>query len=339
MKEIYQDNYVKMPSPKLKRRKRSKAISPSLGLVIPFQPSLWDKNLGDNIINYSKKITYSKLKNSYCESIIKKILIRLDNVFRNLNFISHRKSLAIILNPEKESIVYLNYPVKPAVISGKSVSLLDLLTFSQLENSFYLFVLQDGKINLFERDSKNIHIIYEESGVQSSEYLFKNAMQVIDMVNAKNKKPVFVTGLPRLVKTFCNSGSLSKINGSILFPLELVGEDLKTLIDYKIDKHWQYWQSKYLSNLVLSAKNSGTLFSTIDTVISALKNKKAGFLLVDKTFSEKLNRLEVGGSLKNFIKETLGEVEKFINRGNRVIVTEISIIKNNGGIALISNHD
>lgn len=107
--------------------KEKKQVIYSLGLVIPFYPSMVDKNTIQGILNYTLEVVQAKLESLHVEVEIEQITRRLQKIFKSLNYNSHRKSVAIIIEGEEEKVINLNYSGKPVFLFNETFSLLDLV--------------------------------------------------------------------------------------------------------------------------------------------------------------------------------------------------------------------
>jgi hypothetical protein len=97
--------YKKTNTTKLRMTKSRTAIS-SIGLVIPFYPSMQDEKAIQAVLRNAKHDFQTKLKDSYEQVCINNVLSRLEKLFSNLNYNSHCKSIAVLLTHEEENVTY-----------------------------------------------------------------------------------------------------------------------------------------------------------------------------------------------------------------------------------------
>ena len=312
-------------------------VHPALGITFPFHPALWGDNLINETLAGAKELVHTLLKEKYSREEYRKMLIRVDNIFDKLDFNTHRKSIAIILNPDEEKITYLDFPVKPAVITGKEVLLFDLIAGIEEKEEFYLLVVENGRKSLHEYNGSQLSKVYEQPDVEDAADLYKKTYKVIEMLNGKNEKPVFVTGLPNLVELFCSNPAWSKIMFTILYDYNSFDNGtLKSFVN-EITSHWSYWHAKFITGKMLIAQRTGSLITNIEAVTAALTKKADGLLMISKFFIKRLKETErLNGNIK--IKNSfLQEVENFLARGNRVLFTEEGSVKNAGAVVLLSH--
>ena len=318
-----------------KKISRPGKVFSSLGLAIPFQPSMWDEKYIQSVWKNAIEIVKTKLKGRYSDGCTNTILTRLEGLFTKLNFNTHRKSLAVILTPAEEKVIYLSFPVKPVVFLGKSVSLLDLAANMQPEADFYYFVLNEGSVSLYDYNDKQLRKVYEQNNESCPVNLFKNASNVTELLNSKNEKPVFVTGSPNMVEEFCNCSSYSKRFFRLLYHSSPFSNKITQSLVNDITVHWSYWQSKFIKGKILIAQKAGTLIFNIDAVLKALGKCADGLLLVDKYLKHQLQKSKIANNIFHSATELLFQLEKFLVRGNRIEITETGLLKDMGGIVLL----
>lgn len=308
----------------------------SLGLIIPFQPSMWDEKSTEATWQHAIQIVQAKMNGRYSAECTGKVITRLGNLFAKLNFNTHRKSLAVILTPDEEKVIYLSYPVKPAVFSARSVSLLDLAANTQQEPDFYYLVINKDYASLYDYNSKQLRKVFEQNNENCPVKLFKGVSNTIELLNSKYEKPVFITGMPNLVEGFCNNSSYSKHFFTLLYHASPFSNEIIQSLIKEITAHWSYWHSKFIKGKILIAQNAGMLISNIDAVLKALGKGADGLLLIDKHLKRKIQKPNVtGNAFFKMADELINQIEKFLGRGNRIEITESGLLKDMGGIVLL----
>lgn len=328
---------------KLKVTKTRSAIS-SLGLVIPFQPSMQDERAIETILSYAAEVLQTKMQDSYDEVCINNVLARLETLFLKLNYNSHRKSIAVILKPDEEKVTYLNFPVKPVTYLNKYVSLLELTANADRQPDFYYLVLQESSAELYEYHHNQLHRVYatkQEPGLNAKANpgnLFKQVSQTIERINSKNDTSVFVTGSPNVVELFCNSPYYSNIFFTLLYEAAPFGEEIIKSLAKEISSHWDYWQSKFIAGRIMIAQKANAFISNAEAVLNALSRSADGLLLIDKCLKRQLYKSRRINALFNTGDELMNQVERFLTRGNRIEITETGLLKNFGGIVLLQKN-
>lgn len=317
----------------------------SLGLVIPFQPSIVDKNTIQGLLNYSIEVAQLKLERFHENIFIKQITRRLQRIFSNLNYNSHRKSVAIIIEGEEEKIIYLNYSGKPVFLFNDTFSLLDLVGNSIHSPEFELLVFKKDGAELYEYFNDSLHKVFSQTRnlctevASDSSCLIHRISNIIKRVNSKNDKPVFVFSEDEdQTDKFCEYFPFKEI----AFKLNISSnEDLKSkiqLIVNKVINQWNYHQTKLVKGQIAIAKRNQTLHSHLDEVIRVLKHSDDGLLLIDRFMKDEIHKTSKNESLFMATQKLNGEIEKFLARGNRIEITDGGVLENLGGIALIKEN-
>jgi coenzyme F420-reducing hydrogenase delta subunit len=310
----------------------------SLGLVIPFQPSMWNEKSINEVLDYALEIVQTKLKERYSIECTHKVLGRLKKVFARLNLNTHRKSLAIILTNEEEKVIHLDFPVRPVVFFSNAVSMLDLAANIEREPGFYFLVLNNNRLRSYEFYNNKLNKVYEQNDEKNVDHLLEKASGIIELLNSKNEKPVFVTGSPELVEGFYKSSSFPQIIFKKLHQGVAFSDDVMKFLTAEISGKWSYWQSKFLTGRILIDQKAGSLISKTDAVLQALRKKEDGLLLIDKRLKKQLYNCITGNAIINTTAELTNLVENFLVRGNRIEITETGLLKDMGGIVLLRNN-
>jgi len=317
---------------KVKITKNNVAIS--LGLVIPFQPSMQDEKTINNILYYATELVQSKLEANYDIDAINNLVARLEKIFRELNYNTHRKSIAIIITPDEEKVFYLNFDAKPVVIFKTPFSILDLVADTVRNAEFQFLVFYKTGAELYDYFNNKLHKVFAQNqdvGLGkniNSNILLKQISNILESVNSKNDKPIFVTGNEQQVNSFYNSFRAKEILFKIIpnsnnYTPDNIQTDVK-----KINSEWENWKLNSLTRQIELAEKSGNLISNKDSVLKSLCKSADGLLLIDKgmmtnTFSNS--------------KKLINQIEKFLVRGNRIEISEKGLLDKLGGIALIQS--
>jgi hypothetical protein len=309
----------------------------SLALAMPFQPSMWNEKSIQSVFNNVIEIAKKKLKDLYTEECSIAIISRLEKLFAEVNFNTHRKSLGIILTPDEEKLFYFNFPVKPVVFSRRLVSPIDLAVNREQKANFYLLILENDLVRIYEYNN-NLKKIFEQSSTSNEENILKNAAFAIGLLNGKDEKPFIVTGSPNMVEKFCNSAFYTKQFFTLLYETGPFNNDIINSLAIEIRDHWDYWHLKFLAGRVLYAQKANTLISNVEEVLKALRKNEDGLLLMDMHLKHQLqNSSKTNGAIFQLANDLIYQIEKFLTRGNRIEITETRLLKDKGGIALLRN--
>lgn len=307
----------------------------SLGIIMPFQPSMWDEKTTITEWQKTIKAVQLKMKDKFSADCISKLTGRLQTLFTQLNFNTQRKTLAILLTPEEEKILYLNFHARPVVILGKEVTALDLTVNIGFEATFFLLTLTQNSIEIYESGNRKFHKRYAPVVTEDADTCLYKAANTIDLLNSKNDKPVFISGSPNLVELFCNNYKTESICFPLLYHIgPFNNADIQSLVD-EITRRWNYWRPKFIAGKVLLAQKANQLISSAEKVMDALSKQKDGFILVEKRLKQSLQNASAISAPDIYYREWVLLIERFLARGNEIVFTENGVLCQFGGIVLI----
>lgn len=323
----------------------SRLSGSSMGLLFPYQPSMWDDKLIKR--NFDRIIELIQLRiNNVCSAgRVRLIINRIKKIVEKLNTQTLRQSLAIILTPDDEKVFYLNFPVKPVVLLNDRISILDLLSTQQQDPGFYLLNLQEQHVQVFEYINNQLKIILDHSdnsiliNAENIVDLYRKVSEDLFLLNNKTKKPAFLAGNPGLIKVFYSSVTFPEI----VFKLpQTNATNLFTnmyLLYTEIICHWESWKSKSMLGRIILAQKINSLVSRTETVLQALYKVADGELIIDKQLIKQMNKLEPGNKLFFLTDDLNNQIEKFLLRGNRIEIANHGLLKDLGGIVLLKESD
>jgi len=309
----------------------------AMGIVIPFQPTLWDDKKEIAAWKEAIEMVRKKMKDKYAVECSANLIARLNKMFGRLNFNTHRKSLALILTPAEEKMFYLDFPVKPVVFFRKSISVLDLAANILQEADFYYLVFHKSSVSLYDYCEGKLRKVSEQKQESDIKSFLQKAFSTTELLNSRNEKPVFVTGSPNLVELFCSSYDSSGKYFPLLYYATPYSDAEIGQIVKEIISHWNYWQTKFVRGRVLEAQQAGRLVSHAKAVLQLLRKSSDGLLLIDKRVKQQLQKPETKDMFFNTARELMVQLEKFLTKGNRIEITNTGVLKNMGGIALLVN--
>jgi hypothetical protein len=329
----------------IKKKIRVRKVFSSLGLVIPFQPSMWDDKTVLAELIYAIKTVSKALREKYTSDCADKVLHRLEKIFAQLNFDTLRKSVAIVLEPGNEKIIYLNFVAKPVLFFGKSISLLNLVTNVPREADFYFLVFDGTDVRMYEYYNRQLGKVYEHKSLMPNGHLantvdlYHTIFTQIELINYGYKKPVFISGREEDMDMFlsrCPFAAITfkKNNPIMKYPVEII-----KLMALEINFQWRSLQSKFIRGRIKLAAKSNTLIGNKEAVLQALQKKWDGLLLLDKRLNKQLQKSKSSTPVFEAADELLLEVEHFLMRGNVLQITETGLLKNFGGIALLAKEN
>jgi hypothetical protein len=321
------------------RVKKTFTEQSKLSFVTPFQPSMWDEDGIHSALSNITHIAAVKLKNTFIAEHAEPMLSRLQHLLSTLNFHTHNKSLAVILERKSEKIIYLNFPVKFFASCSSNTSILDLAGSIQTEADFYIAFINNQKIVLYEYMHNHLNKLYEQQTNEVTGYAVADAgkkiSSVLGYMTDTSQKPVFLIGTSEQLSSI---QWVSPFRETIFEIIKTAApNDLSTIqkIVTGITAQWEYWLSKFhLGSIARANKNNKLVFSW-EKVLTALSNKANGLLLIDKKLKKELIKKSSFNGHFQEEKKFISLIEKFLSRGNRLKFKASGLLKDWGGIVLL----
>ena len=118
-------------------------IFPSVSVIVPFEPKMNARKELEYKLNRAVDQVKKKLAGAMTPAAFE-VIDKLENITRNLNYNTYKKSVAIFVSPLLEKIYYLNIPVEEKIIIDSSFEIRDLV-FSKKDIHKYLVLVLSSK--------------------------------------------------------------------------------------------------------------------------------------------------------------------------------------------------
>lgn len=308
----------------------------SIGMALPFQPSVWNGETIENTWITGLNQLERMMKGKYKDETIQGLSIRLNNLYKQLNFDTHRKSIALMIGPDEEKIMYLDFPVRQVVFSGRAVTALQLAATLQPEISFFVLTLVHNRYTVYDYSSGQFKKVVGQARTGNEAAALKSITTAIEWLDQERSRPVFVAGNPDIARRLCQRDAYKGLYHPLLYPASdydnagLLAPAVKDIV-----LHWNTWRTKALRFRLRSFQNSNRLITSREKVLQALNNQKDGLLLIDKNVKRRLEKPVACKDEHNTTSEINRQIELFLNRGNRLEITGAGFLKDFGGMALL----
>lgn len=343
---------------------------PAVSIIVPFEPKMSLKAELMHTLKISTDNVEKELQKNYPEEITELVIRKLGTLISNLNFNTHKKSIAIYVSPVFEKVLYLDLAVEEKIIIDESFEIRDLVYCKKQAHRYLLLVLSAKKSEMFLGNSESfVRIITnspeslnpdEKDGPEkvanfSDQSAFKEKLMEkflhhidnkLDLILKSYQLPLFVFGTERILGHFKkvtrhNASVIEYISGNYVGATEL---QLKEALTPHIGD-WTKIKQKKLLNELNEAINSKRLVYGMKDVWRQAMNHKGRLLLVEKNYmyaaehsSEKENIYKAIEPYNKFscIKDAVDDViEKVLGNGGDVEFVEEGMLKDYHHIALI----
>jgi hypothetical protein len=344
---------------------------PSVSIFLPFNPKMELKSsLMFSLFRVTNK-AINELKDKYPGEMSLLLIHKLRAIIKNLDFNTHRKSLAIFASPVFEKIYYLNVDLEETVIVNESLQISDLVFNIKQSRQFHILMLGKKESRIFLSDTNSsikiapdtfisndtwqddyVDAIYLADTATKNEIAIKKFLRYVDesLSNILNHErlPAFVTGLENLLKQF---KKMTKNNEDIIeyvtgYFEEHSLKELKQLLELRIHD-WQKIKQKNLLYRLKDAASKNKLVFGRKQVQQEVWNHQGWTLLIEKKYlydaiswESSLLDFTIAKTYNKFscIKSPIDEmIEKVLESGGNVELVRNGSLPEYDQIALIKN--
>jgi len=331
---------------------------PAVSIILPFEPKM---NLKSELM-YALKVAADKVKREmarkYPADMCVLVMQKLRALISNLNFNTHKKSIAIYVSPLFEKILYLDISVEERVIVDDTFEIRDLV-YSKKQLHKYLVLLLSGKesriylgnsstfvrivsnvagsINAYIHDApervSNFSGIAERKQVLMDKFLHQIDNNLDLVLNAYHL-PLFVMGTKRI------SGHFRKLTKHASAVIEYVhGNYDETSVDQVKKKlepfvtDWKKVRQKDLLNQLYEAFGEHKLAVGMKEVWRDAMNQKGRLLVVEKNYMYPA----VHGSREDVIYKAVEPFNKFSYIKDAVDQVIEQVLENGGDVEFVDD--
>jgi hypothetical protein len=343
---------------------------PAVSIILPFEPKM---SVGSEL-EYKLKLAMGKVEkellSNYPADMALPVITKLQQLIGQLNFNTHKKSIALFASPSIDKVFYLDVAVEEKIVIDESFEIRDLV-YSKKQTIQYLVMLLSGKsskmflgncskflliksnvpdsVFAYERDMPEKVTHYSDAH-QYKEILLEKFLHHMDeglsLILKAYPLPVFVMGAKRVLGHF---NQISKNQKSILQYIhgnyeECTEFEIRQIIrPYVAD--WNKVRQQSLLQQIGRAKSDNILSSGMEEVWAAASHKNGHLLIVEKDFmfpahrghhEDRIYKEETSHLKPFYIKDAVDDVmEKVLQIGGDVEFVDNGVLKDYGQIALI----
>ncbi len=343
---------------------------PAVSIILPFEPKMSLKAE----VEYRLKIAIGKvekeLMRNYSAEKAMPVINKLHQLARELNFNTHKKSIAIFVSPLVEKVLYLDIYLEEKIVVDESFELRDLVN-SKKQIIQYLILLISGKsskmylgncskfiliksnipdsLQAFEKDNPDKVAPCSDQHI-NKEILVEKFLHDMDegltlILNAY-PLPVFVMGEQSVLVHFKKT---TKNEKSIVHYVQdnyeeaAESEIREAMVPYVAE--WRKLKQRAVIQEIEKARSDNKLVYGIKEVCKASTHKNGRLLIVEKNFMypvqqgchvDNIHKSDSNLHNRFYIKDTVDDVmEKILVGGGDVEFVDNDLLKDYGQIALI----
>jgi len=343
---------------------------PAISIITPFEPKMTPKRELTNILNLTAAEVEQKLLENYPDELAMLMMQKLYVLFSNLNFSTHKKSIAIYLSPVFDKVLYLDIPVEQKIMVDESFEIRDIV-YSKKQNLKYLVLLLSTKemrmylgdsstfvkivsdfcypahdnANKFPEQASNSSDIPERNKIALDEFLHHIDNTVGIMLNAYHL-PLFILGTENILDHFRN---LTKHSAAVIEYVK-VSDENPTLdqLTQILEPHiadWKLVTQKDLLNQLKDAAGKSKLAVGMKDIWREAMKRNGRLLVMEKNYTYVSRHAGVDNiiykavnpySKFSYVKDAIGNIiEKVLENSGDVEFVDIGLLKNYDHIALV----
>jgi hypothetical protein len=360
----------KLISPELSEVMGALHYRPAISVIMPFEPKMGLKTELMHALDMAADKVERELLEQYPADMEVLMMRKLRSIIKNLNFNTHKKSIAIFLSPVFEKVLYLDIPVEEKIIIDESFEIRDLVYSKKQMHKYLLLQLSSKEYRIYLGNSEDFIRIVSNTPDAADAYIndapervanfsdnqerkeilldkfMHHADNALDIILQSYNLPLYVMGTQRVLGHFKKlTKHLGMVTGYVNGNYEeMTIPELKSVLEPYITD-WQKVVQKDVLNKLDEAIGKQKLASGIRDVWREAAAKKGRLLLVEKNY---MYAAEHGSSDEiiykaiepfnkfSYIKDAVDDIiEKVLENGGDVEFVEEGLLKDHHHIALI----
>ena len=343
---------------------------PCISLLMPFNPKMSLKKEIDYKLKVAADQIEKEIKKNYTSEKALPVLQKLHHALNNINYNTHKQSVAIFISPLVEKTYYLDIAVEEKIIIDDSFEIRDLIYSKKEIHKYLLVVLSSNWTKIFLGNTK--HFVRVTLNVPDNIEAYKNDIgeKIANFSDENNRKEILMdkflqhtdNGLSLLLKSY-NLPLFVMGAPKILGHFKSISHNLKKVIDYipgnyeeNTESTFQKIMQPYLSdwkkilqkktlNQIDEAMGNKKLAIGMNAVWKAAEQKRGKLLVVEKNYlypAKQSDSPEIifkkDDFIENafFIKDAVDDViEKVLASGGDVEFVDEGILEQYQKIVLI----
>ncbi len=357
-------------TPDVKEVMDAATIRPAVSIIMPFEPKM---NLATEL-SYALKIAVDKVEKEiagkYMSDAGMQVVQKLRMLIKDLNFSTHKKSIAIYVSPKFEKVLYLDIPVEERITVDESFEIRDLIYARKQLHKYLVLLLSFNGCDMYLGDTTTFVKIISNSGKSAHDYDNDIAERVANFSDLSERKeillekllhhidddlgivlnayrlPLFVVGTKRIAghfKKITRHGSsvVSYIHGNYN---EAGAAELKEVLQPHVND-WKAVLNKDLMNRINEAYGKHQLAYGMKNVWQEAMGNKGRLLIVEKNYmypalhsvgKERQVEKKVLTRNRSYIHDAVDKViEKVLESGGDVEFVDTGVLKDYDHIALV----
>ncbi|MEX6690902.1 hypothetical protein QTN47_25560 [Danxiaibacter flavus] len=336
---------------------------PAISLIIPFNPKMSNKGDIAHQLKCATDEIEKKLWRDHPHQVAMLVGGKLKKLLSDLNYSTHKKSVAVYVSPVFDKVFYLDMEVEPTVNVGDEFAILDLLRSRKILQQYLVLVLggkhscifagNEGRLRKLVTDAPETVYAYvnelpekisnfsdpHKRKEEVMEKFLRHMDNSLELILHTDPQPVFVLGNERMAGHF---KTLTKNKSAIIDYIfgnyeHASAESILTAITPYLAS-WEKVRQTSVLRRVEQAADSMHLSSGMGEVWKQARLHRGKLLILEKDFDYS----GAGGGLYYgfpLIKNTFDDtVQKVLESGGEIDFVEPEALKKYDHIAMIQHY-
>jgi hypothetical protein len=344
---------------------------PAISIIMPFNPKMVSKSILVKFIKGKLDRLYSKLEENYPEEVCDLMIQKLNKLVNELNFSTHKKSIAIFVSPIFEKLIYLDIEVENRTIVDSSFDIKDIVRSKKQTQNYLVLWIAGNQYSVYNGSIEGLvrMVCYNAQpaymGLQTLNQQNKFVVQAadneketlldrlllsidysLDIILKSYPLPVFILAPEEVIVHFKAITQHAKYVVQYLpgkfnaFSEADLADELAQYID-----NWAVINQIYFKNILDDAERKNRLAAGIKEVWEEAMNGKDKLLLIDSDYATVSNcegdglfisACETHYNKFSYIKNAVDEIiERLLESGADVEFVDGELLKDYNKIALV----
>ncbi len=330
------------------------SLYPSVSIILPFEPKMEVKReLSASLNKAVIKVEHELLEKFEMEAAML-VIEKLKIIIKDLNYSSHKKSIAIYVSPVFEKVLYLDMEVKERIMVEDSFAIRDIIKSKKEVKECLVLVFGEQETKIYLNNTMEMQQVFSNRSeyrrnidelIFTKEYL-QHIDVILNVILQSFRVPLFVLGDKKVIHQFKN---ITRHASSIIDYAEHNGENIspgklrKTISP--LIYNWPGVKRESLKHQLTHASGEKKVVSGIEEVFSEAMHRHGRLLLVEKNYkypsgygsdTELIDSAIHPYSSSSYIKDAVDDIiEKVLEENGDVEFVDKEVLIGYDHIALI----
>jgi hypothetical protein len=283
---------------------------PAVSIILPFEPKMGLKSELSHSLKIATDRIEREIAGNYPADACVLVMQKLNSVVKELNFNTHKKSIAIYVSPLFQKVLYLDIPVEERIMINDSFEIRDLVYAKKQLHKYLVLLLSLNECRMYLGNTTSFIKIVSIPAKSANDYANDIPERVanfsdlpdrkeilmekflhhidngLDIILKSYRMPLFVLGTKRIMGHFKkltqHAGAVTAyIHGSYE---EAGSEELREVLEPHISD-WKSVKNKDLVNQLDDAFGKHKLAAGMKNVWRESMNNKGRLLIVEKNYT------------------------------------------------------